>query len=210
MDVLELPPMLQPLFVLLTVLLPARVLAAPVLDLPASVRSGDRLELRWGALPSGVREVELELSLGGGRWLRVSPELEAGAREFLWQVPARLGASARLRLRAGGDVSEGVIATSRSFAILCDELLRDPRGAGIGDWWQVDARTRATAAGLDARGPTLHGLAEPLPAEPAPRSQHSLAAVTRARTAGGGHDFIPPLTRRLVPPVRTPSVAMRL
>src|SRR5215471_20165452 len=78
--------------------------AAPRLQgVPARVRGGSELRVTWSGLGSGAHEAELELSLAGGRWVRVSPELDAREGGFTWRVPAGLAGPARLRLRFGGE-----------------------------------------------------------------------------------------------------------
>src|SRR5262245_53426090 len=92
---------------LLAALAAAPAGAAPRLGgIPARVRAGDEVRITWSGLGAGAHEAELELSLAGGRWVRISPELEAREAGYTWRVPARLAGSARLRLKFGGDSFE--------------------------------------------------------------------------------------------------------
>src|SRR5262245_24613566 len=78
--------------------------AAPRLGgIPARVRAGVELRITWYGLGADAHEAELELSLAGGRWVRISPELEAREGGYTWRVPSRLSGPARLRLKYGGE-----------------------------------------------------------------------------------------------------------
>src|SRR5438046_691846 len=58
--------------------------------LPArELRAGEVLELRWSELPARVEEMEILLSVDGGRryGLRVSPECDPLTGCFRWRVP---------------------------------------------------------------------------------------------------------------------------
>jgi hypothetical protein len=133
--------------------------------LPAEVRSGERIEIRWRELDADVHEVELELSLGGARWVRISPEMEALEGRFTWRVPAGLSGSARLRLRAGGGHGEREVA-EQELRIL-DAGASGP-GASLGTpgWWDLEPEHRPAASGLfGAREPEMLagcGCAEPV------------------------------------------------
>src|SRR5439155_20954032 len=85
-------PMRRPSSILLAMLLLARANAAHArplaLETPAVVSDGQELVVRMPGLPDAIHEVELELSLDGGRWVRVSPELTAGRWVFAWRVPS--------------------------------------------------------------------------------------------------------------------------
>ncbi len=111
----------------------------PALDVPGAIRAGERLELRWDGLPLAAREVELELRLDGGRWIRISPEIASDEGHFAWRVPELCSARARLRLRAGGDQFEVEIATSREFRIDAPGPDPGPR-ASAPEWWRVGER----------------------------------------------------------------------
>jgi hypothetical protein len=148
-----------PLFLCAMLLLarpqPARA-EIPALALPGVVRAGESVEIRWSDLPASAEEVELELSLDGGRWVRISPELEARERHFLWRVPRMSSARARLRLRAGGRDAgrdfEDEVTVSAGFRIECPEPLTAGR-ARTPDWWQVGSRVGAPGWGRGAPEP---------------------------------------------------------
>ena len=73
--------------------------------LPAreAVAAGDTVVVRWSGIPPSAREVELLLSVDGGRTfsLRLTDELEPGSGWFLWQVPALETDRARVAIRMG-------------------------------------------------------------------------------------------------------------
>ena len=115
--------------------------------LPAEVRSGERIEIRWRALDADVHEVELELSIGGARWVRISPEMEALEGRFTWHVPAGLSGPARIRLRAGGGHGEREVA-EQELRIM-DAGASGP-GASLGTpgWWDLEPEHGPAASGL--------------------------------------------------------------
>jgi len=143
-------------------------LAAPrLLGVPAHVRGGSELHVRWSGLGLDAREAELELSLGGGRWVRISPELDAHEGGFTWRVPAGLAGPARLRLRFGGEAFEAESDVSAPFVIEADAAVSHSADAGMGEWWCV-WNSGATplphvsgSASLRLAGPTLALAPEP-------------------------------------------------
>ncbi len=100
--------------------------------------SGQRVEVRWTALPPAVSECELLLSLDGGReyMVRLTPELEGTTRELAWFVPNLPTPRARLRLRVGLGGREIESATSAAFTIIgnSDAPLATVHFAR-GEWW---------------------------------------------------------------------------
>jgi hypothetical protein len=115
----------------------SRAHAAPRLEgSPRTAHTGDVLHFTWSDLPSSVREVELELSLDGGRWVRLSPEMEAHEGGYDWRVPTSALGIARVRLRVGGEWFEHIAAESRAFQILgAGPPTRPTAGA---EWWGVE------------------------------------------------------------------------
>ncbi len=198
----------RPLLLLLALLVPAPAHAGVRIDLPGLVRAGDWVDLGWRDLPPEVREVELEISLSGGRWARISPEIVAAEASYRWQVPAGLAADAQVRLRAGGEGFERVLATSRVFAIACDAAILHARAFELDDWLHANG-PGFEAPGVDARAPAFHALGEPLPAEPAPRAPHAVAGVIEARDAPSTADS-PIEIRVQIPPPLVPLAPMRL
>ncbi len=84
--------------------------------------AGSLVEVRWSGLPDSAEEVELLLSVDGGRTysVRLTDELEPGDGSWLWKVPRLDTNAARLAIRMGGDGGEVVAATSRPFLIAPD------------------------------------------------------------------------------------------
>ena len=112
-----------PLLAALVLALPAApALAAPgpALAWPgAEIRAGQTVELSWSELPAGVEEMEILLSLDDGRHysIRVSPELDAHERRYLWRVPNLPAARARLRMRLGTTSAEIETGPTSPFRI---------------------------------------------------------------------------------------------
>ncbi len=92
---------------------------AITLSVPASVTAGEVVVLRWEGVPPEVEELELVLSLDGGRSypVRLCPELDGRTRSFAWTVPDLPAEQARLMLRVGGEEGERLGALSRPFRI---------------------------------------------------------------------------------------------
>jgi hypothetical protein len=146
---------------------------AASLGVPAVVAVGQWVVLRWSDLPADVEELEIVLSLDGGRsfHVRVSPELEACDGEYRWRVPDLPTARARLMLRIGGEAGERVGALSREFRIVHAEgAPRLELGFHEGQFWTgVEPLAGPVGAGIapDAPGFEEHEDAVPcLPPEP--------------------------------------------
>jgi hypothetical protein len=124
---------------LLVLLATAPAAAGPHLaGIPPQVTAGADLRITWVGLAADAHEAELELSLAGGRWTRISPELEAREGGFTWHVPPSLSGPARLRLRYGGEWFEAEGEVSMPFRI--EGTAGPPLGAfaadrAIGEWW---------------------------------------------------------------------------
>jgi hypothetical protein len=69
----------------------------------ATLHGGDLVEIRWSGVPPEADEVELLLSVDGGRHfsLRLTEELDASSRSFRWRVPNLIAEGAALALRMG-------------------------------------------------------------------------------------------------------------
>ncbi len=133
--------------------------------LPAEVRAGEVVTLRWSEPVPGIEEFEILLSVDDGRSfpLRVTPELDARAGEYRWRVPDLPTATARLRVRAGNQRGEFECAPGAPFRITGRDAAARPEVAvHESGWW--DGLTAARGAVSAALGParaTLHAAAEP-------------------------------------------------
>lgn len=128
----------------------SRAGAAVRLNAPSdAVRAGETFKVSWQNLPTDVREVELELSLDGGRWVRLSPELHVLEGSWRWQVPDIAAENARLRLRCGGEHREEVATVSKAFRIVGGPTLKHRRDF-LGEWWPAldDSAPRSATPGL--------------------------------------------------------------
>jgi hypothetical protein len=126
-----------------------------------TVHAGDRVVVQWAPSGPEVEELELLVSIDGGRHfpLRISPELPGGQDRYVWCVP-NLGANQaciRLRVRLGEREIEG--PPGAPFCIRSDPARpREPWLFCESGWWGEDLGARAAgAAGLSApsRGPSF-------------------------------------------------------
>jgi hypothetical protein len=115
----------------------------------AEVRAGETIEIGWDDVDPSIDELELQLSLDGGRHyaLRVSPELDPGDHRYRWRVPGLASGEARLRLRFHRDGRECDGEVSASFRIVARE------GAAIereqfheGAWWSGERELEIPAS----------------------------------------------------------------
>lgn len=86
-----------------------------------TLHGGDIIEIRWHGVPSSAEEMELLLSVDGGRRfsLRLTEELDADSRSFLWRVPSLRTERATLALRMGIDEHE-ILSPGPAFRIVPD------------------------------------------------------------------------------------------
>lgn len=157
------PALLAAFCLALAALLPAPASARARLDgIPAELRGGERVEIRWSDLDADVHEVELELSLAGARWVRISPEMEVLEGSFTWRVPEGLAGEARIRLRAGGGGGRGEREVAEVKFTLVDTSAPGPRSSlSTPGWWDVDSDEHAAPCGLfGRRAASLSPLAE--------------------------------------------------
>jgi len=150
--------------------------AAPrLVGLPAHVRGGAELHVRWTGLGPEADEAELELSLAGGRWVRISPELDAREGSFTWRVPSGLTGPARLRLRHGGEGFEADGDVSAPFVIESDLATSRAPDASAGDGWSL-GRMPASLPGAHVAGaPSLQPHVASLALSPEPDRMARLA-----------------------------------
>ena len=164
-------------------LLGARPVAAQAAGSPlafpgAELRAGQLVELRWGALPRDAEEMEILLSVDGGRHyaVRISPELEPREGRFLWRVPNLPAASAQLRIRFGRGPREVETEPTEPFRIVGDAgAPRDLDQVHEGPWWRgADPEACGGAPdGWSAAGTSLAGggrAAQPLEAPQRPQA----------------------------------------
>jgi hypothetical protein len=110
------------------------VTAPPARDLMA----GERVTIAWSALPAGVEELEILLSLDGGRSypVRLTPSMDPGRAVFEWIVPNLPATRARVRLRMGigGRESESDASAPFQIARAVGAPIA-PLDFRDGEWW---------------------------------------------------------------------------
>jgi len=86
------------------------------------VQGGQLVEIRWSGIPAAAREVELLLSVDGGRTfpLRLTEELAPRSSSFFWRVPSLVSDEACLALRVGMDGRETLTFRGATFRLRPD------------------------------------------------------------------------------------------
>ena len=162
---------------------PVRWAHAPV----GEVRAGEQFELEWSCADRDVEEIEVLLSVDGGRHygLRVTPELDAQRGRWTWRIPAIANRHARLRLRYGTERQEAFGEETPEFTIAEDgaALARETRAPVHESGWWSDAD-------LDA---------------PAPRPNASLDSGATLTDGDDGPGVAPPRSDRIAPPAARPD-----
>jgi hypothetical protein len=152
------------------------------------LRGGDVVEVSWTGVPASADEVELLLSLDGGRRVavRLTEELSSGDRSYLWRVPNLSGRQAALVLRMGIQGREIESAPSALF-----EIRPEPARPAVPVKWRegevwVSAESRARGADpLPAAGlGSSSGQWTPLRERSDPIAPPAGAALSGARPAG--------------------------
>lgn len=159
------------------------------LRVPATLRAGETVVLSLGRAPEGIDELEILLSVDGGRTfpVRVSRELGPEARRVVWRVPnlPAVAALMRVRYRLHGRELDG--PAGGAFAILGAagrsqelDLFHE------GNWWEGFEAHRpvapASLAGddvpsLEAGAGSRAALIPPDAAVPAPPAEHPQSAA---------------------------------
>lgn len=185
-------------------------------DAAGALRPGDVVELRWHGVPPVAAEMELLLSLDGGRTfpLRVTPDLDAERGWFAWRVPPLPSADARLALRMNLGGREVLAATSAPFRIAAGSTAapwtvrsRDGDlwlGGPDGDSADPIGRDAAAGAPHPHLAPFWPEVAPGPPRQPRPLRQRAAAATTRADRSRPLADLPPVLPAPFPPPLDLP------
>jgi hypothetical protein len=150
---------------------------------PRELLAGERVAIEWDAAGAGIEELELQLSLDGGRhWsLRVSPELDGARTRFVWRVPNLAAAEARLRIRFHRDGREREGAAGEPFRIVArDDLPPERELVHESGWWELfeEHRERGPVS-LAGDAPAFSAGEEPPVAEESPRAGALAAPAPR-------------------------------
>ncbi|MFI5180360.1 MAG: hypothetical protein ACHQPI_03105 [Thermoanaerobaculia bacterium] len=103
-----------------------------------TVVAGQFVELVWSSFPDDVEEMEILLSIDGGRYfpLRLTPRIDPRTGSFGWVVPRVATRAARLRIRFGRDGRETEGEPGAPFSIWVSPFLRpSPYLRRDGEWW---------------------------------------------------------------------------
>ena len=152
-----------------------------------AVRAGTFVELRWEALPADVEELEILLSLDGGRQfnLRVSPECDPGTGRYRWRVPNLASSNARLMLRYRLEGREREAEPTAPFVILArtDAPAEFDQFSEHGWWSGLERAPAETPADLAPRAPSLaiSRLVHASPSPPREDAARGAAAQPRDR-----------------------------
>ena len=131
----------------------------PRLMASGSVRAGQVVEIRWDPLPPGVPEMELLLSVDGGRHypIRLTAEMSGLETSYRWKVPNLTVREARIRLRANLETIETESEPGREFSIVGDpDQPAELEQVAEGDWWEGLDEIDGDAAGLRSGEPAFH------------------------------------------------------
>lgn len=173
--------------------------AAPALSAPpAHVRAGDLVRLEWSDLPADVHEVELELRIEGGAWVRISPEMEADEGHYLWRVPDVTSSQAELRLRMGGRDSEESLPPTGVFRIEGTPHSGPPRPRSLEGWHGVDLSPGLTQVGLSDRATAELWPLRRFESAEAPGPTTPAAPTSRRIEDAGGHAGLRPAPAAVV------------
>lgn len=137
----------------------ASEIPTPRIASTGTVHAGETVEIRWDALPRGVDEMELVLSVDGGRHypIRLTAEMSGRENAFRWRVPNLGVREARLRLRAHHQGLEVESGPSSEFTIVADAS-RPPELEQVheGQWWDGFDPIDVDARGLSGTHPEFH------------------------------------------------------
>ena len=85
----------------------------------SALREGETIQIRWSGVPADAEEIELLLSVDGGRnfSLRLTDELYSSSGSFLWRVPGLSTDTASLAIRMGVHGQEVLSAPGPLFRL---------------------------------------------------------------------------------------------
>jgi hypothetical protein len=154
----------------------------------SSLHEGETVEIRWSGVPGNADEIELLLSVDGGRHfsLRLTDELDSGSRSFLWRVPGLVTESASLAIRMGVDGREILSDPGPLF-----RLSRNPSTVSVplrwkgGEIWvdsddpgETTGRSTLSPSGLSTRPERITSVPDDSDAVDLPRFFHARPAAT--------------------------------
>jgi hypothetical protein len=175
--------------------------------------AGQLLDVRWSLFPDAVEEMELLLSIDGGRYfpLRLTSQIDPRTGSFGWVVPRVAASAAQLRIRFGRDGEEIEGEPSASFSIAVPPLLHQaPFLRREGEWWIAPdgcsilpvpelSRNGSVEPGTD---PAVQAVLPSSGERPHAETSSCLPAAANRRADDGARSLGPP--SRAAPPGITP------
>lgn len=122
-----------------------------------AIPAGETFVIRWSALATDVEEMELLLSVDGGRSypLRLTPQLDPRSGSFHWFVPNLPTDRARLRVRYGRRGAENDAEPGGVFRIVGAPLHAAEVRYHGGEWW-TGMHAPLSASGLEPHETRVH------------------------------------------------------
>lgn len=111
--------------------------AAQAFILREEVRAGEVVEVQWCGVEPRAEEMEVLLSLDGGRHypIRVTPEMDPRSGRYRWRVPNLSSPEARLRIRVGRGAEESWGEPSAPFRMVGNRGAVELDLVHEGGWW---------------------------------------------------------------------------
>lgn len=179
--------------------LPARASNFTSPEARARLVAGTAVDVAWmpSRVPAAAEEMELVLSIDGGRTfpVRVTRELEARSTGVAWRVPNLPSAEVRLALRADLEGHEQILFLSPEFTILADPMARlDLLVAHEGELWTREALDGRQVPLLppDRLGDAHESVSSGIPADAAFEDPGSPLLLARTRPSTVLQIFVSP------------------
>jgi hypothetical protein len=164
----------------------------------SSLHEGDVIEIRWSGVPEDAEEIELLVSVDGGRQfsLRLTDELDSSSHSFLWRVPGLSTDTASLAIRMGAEGEEILSAPGPLFRISPGPFMP---GVSLrwkaGEIWLDSAdpdetarRSARSPSGLSTRPERILSVPDGCDAADIPRSKAGPVATAVERQDRAFHD----------------------
>lgn len=166
------------------------------------------MDVVWSSFPDDVEELELLLSIDGGRYfpLRLTPQIDPRSGSFTWVVPRVAAQAAQLRIRFGQDGEEIEGEPGAPFSISVPPLLRPaPFFRREGEWWIAeDGCSVPPAPGVSEAGTLESGTGDNPSAVLPPSGKRVQPNALRRPSAAAGRRSVDRICAFGPPPQATP------